>query len=267
MKKSFFGVLLLVLAMAAPLTTMAQVDIHINIGLPPPVAFAEPPVVIPLPDTYYVYAVPDTDIDLFFWNGWWWRPWQGRWYRSRYYDRGWVHYNRVPSFYYDVDPRWRAHYRDRTWSGHLWHYERIDQQRLQRNWQTWHNNRYWEKKQAWGVQNYRPRPPQQRQDVRRERQKEYQQKPEVRQYRDQRQLQPRQPEVQPQKPKSVERVQQPPRPPAPQAPPQRQQRGPQPQVQPLQKQPGAQQPGPQGRPPQHSQPPEKPRGAEGGHQR
>jgi len=27
---------------------------------------------------------------LVFWNGWWWRPWLGHWYRSQYYNWGWV---------------------------------------------------------------------------------------------------------------------------------------------------------------------------------
>ena len=43
-----------------------------------------------------VYVVPDVEVDLFFWNGWWWRPWEGRWCRSRYYDRDWGYYDRVP---------------------------------------------------------------------------------------------------------------------------------------------------------------------------
>ena len=115
---------------------MAQVGISVSIGLPPPIAFAAPPDVIVIPDTHDVYVVPGIDVDLFFWNGWWWRPWEGRWYRSRYYNRGWGYYSNVPSFYYDVDPGWRGYYRDRNWYGHPWNYERIHHQRLQRNWQT-----------------------------------------------------------------------------------------------------------------------------------
>ncbi|MEW6585124.1 MAG: hypothetical protein AB1442_05870, partial [Nitrospirota bacterium] len=113
MKKLFLSTILLVLAAIVPVPARAGVDISIGIGLPPPVVFAAPPEVIVLPDTPDVYVVPDVEIDLFFWGGWWWRFWDGRWYRSHYYDRSWVYYSRVPVFYYDVDPRWRIYYRER----------------------------------------------------------------------------------------------------------------------------------------------------------
>src|SRR5512134_2709028 len=112
MKKLIVWTILSATFLAVPVPTMAGVDISIGISLPPPVVFMEPPAVIVMPDTYYVYVVPDIDVDIFFWNGWWWRPWEGRWYRSRYYDRGWAYYSYVPRFYYDVDPGWRGYYRN-----------------------------------------------------------------------------------------------------------------------------------------------------------
>ena len=112
MKKSVCGTILLALAIVIPVPTMAGVDISIGISLPPPVVFETPPEVIALPDTSDVYVAPDVDAELFFWNGWWWRPWEGRWYRSHYYNRGWVYCDNVPSFYFDVDPGWRGYYRD-----------------------------------------------------------------------------------------------------------------------------------------------------------
>ena len=127
-----------------------------------------------MPDTNNVYVVPDINVDLFFWDGWWWRPWEGRWYRSQYYNQGWSYYNNVPSFYYDVDPRWRGYYRDHNWYGHRWNYERIPDERLQQNWKSWNNNRYWENQRTWGVQGYHPRPQQQRQELRQQRQQQYQ---------------------------------------------------------------------------------------------
>jgi hypothetical protein len=141
---------------------------------PPPLSFGAPPDVIVLPDTDDVYVVPDVGPDLFFWSGWWWRPWSGRWYRSRYYDRGWTHYSGIPSFYYDVDQGWREHYRNHNWYGHRWNYERIPNQRLQQNWEPWHESRHWERQRAWGVQGYQPRPPQQREELRHQRQEQYQ---------------------------------------------------------------------------------------------
>jgi hypothetical protein len=197
MKKLFFGLLLLALVIAVPIPTMAGVNIGIGISLPPPIVFEALPDVIVLPDTNDVYVVPDINADLFFWNGWWWRLWDGRWYRSHYYNRGWAYYNRVPIFYFDVDPGWRRYYRDHDWHGHRWNYERIPDRRLRQNWKVWHNNRHWERRGTWGVQGYQPRPKQQRQELRHQRQEQYQQRPEVRQH----QQQQRQPQIQRQQPK------------------------------------------------------------------
>ena len=190
----------LVLIGVFPIKTMAAVDIHIGFPLPPPIPFPAPPEVIVIPETY-VYVVPDIDANFFFWNGWWWRLWQGRWYRSHYYhDRGWAYYDRVPSFYFDIDPGWRRSYRDHHWYGHPWNCERIPYRRLQQNWKIWHDNRHWERRGTWGVQGYQPRPQPQRQELRHQRQLEYQQRPEVQQHQQQRQeqlkqQQQRQPQV------------------------------------------------------------------------
>jgi hypothetical protein len=135
-----------------------------------------------IPDTDDVYVVPDINVDVFFWNGWWWRPWEGRWYRSRYYDRGWGYYDNVPSFYFDVDPGWRGYYRNHYWRDHRWNYERIPNRRLQQNWKSWHDKRYWGGKRTWGVQKYQIPPQQQRQELRHQREQEYHQRPEVRQH-------------------------------------------------------------------------------------
>lgn len=199
MKKLLLGTILLALAIVVPVPTMARVDVSIGIGipLPPPIVFAAPPEVIVLPDTNYVYVVPDIYYaDLFFWNGWWWRPWVGRWYRSYYYDRGWAYYNNVPSFYFDVDPGWRGYYRDHSWHGRQWYYERIPNQRLQQNWKIWNKNRHWEKQGNWGVKSYKPRPQQQRQELRHQRQEQYQQMPEVQRHQQWIQEQQKQRQVQ-----------------------------------------------------------------------
>ena len=51
MKKLLFGTMLLALVIVVPIPTMAAVDIHIGIPLPPPIVFAAPPEVVVLPDT------------------------------------------------------------------------------------------------------------------------------------------------------------------------------------------------------------------------
>jgi hypothetical protein len=191
MKKLLFGTVVLALVMMAPIPTKAAIDIHIGIPLPPPIVFRAPPQVIVIPDTEDVYAVPDVDVDIFFWNGWWWRPWEGRWYRSRYYDRGWGYYDGVPGFYFDVDPGWRGFYRSHNWHEHRWNYQRIPSARLQKNWKTWHDNRYWGGKRTWGVQNYRVPPQPQKQEWRHQREQEYHRRPEVQKHQQWREEQQR----------------------------------------------------------------------------
>src|SRR5208283_757600 len=139
MNKLLFWTILLAFSIVVPVSAMAGIQLNIGIALP---------------DAPDVYVDPDVNADLFFWNGWWWQQWEGRWYRSHYYDRGWGYYNNVPSFYYDVDPGWRGYYRDHNWYGHPWNYDRIPSQRVQQNWKGWQNSRHWEKQGTWGVQGY-----------------------------------------------------------------------------------------------------------------
>ena len=143
MKKLLSRTLLLVLVFVVPVPTMAGVDVGISISLPPLIVFATPPVMVVIPQTY-VYAVPDLNEDIYFYNGWWWRPWEGRWYRSRQYNSGWVYYQRVPSFYTEIPSTWRNDYRDHRWEGRPWNYQRIPHQQVQQNWSNWEKNKHWE---------------------------------------------------------------------------------------------------------------------------
>ena len=156
MKKLLFGTIILALVLVFPIPTMARVDGGRSISLPPPIVFAAPPELVVIPETY-VYAVPDSDVDIFFYSGWWWRPWEGRWYRSRNYNSGWGYYRNVPSFYAGIPSSWRNDYREHHWGGHPWNYQRIPHQQLQKNWSSWEKNRHWEKQQTWGVQGLKPR--------------------------------------------------------------------------------------------------------------
>lgn len=207
MKKLFLGTILLALVIVVPIPTMAGVSISIGIPLPPAIIFDGPIEVIVIPDTYTydVYAIPDIDVDIFFCRGWWWRLWEGRWYRSRSYDRAWVYYRYIPDFYYDIDFGWRGFYRNRNWHGHRWDYQRIPYHQLKQNWRSWNSHRYWEKQKKWNVKKYQPIVPQRQQEIRRQRQFEYSQRPEVRkheQWKKERRRQPqvRQPTQQPRQP-------------------------------------------------------------------
>ncbi len=151
MKKFLFGTLPLALIFLCPLPTMAaRVDVDIHISLPPAIVYAEPPQLIVLPETY-VYVVPDQQVDIFFYDGWWWRPWEGRWYRSHNYDSGWIYYQNEPAFYREIPSTWRNNYRDRRWRGHQWDVQRISRHQVEQNWSGWEKNRYWEQQQTWGV--------------------------------------------------------------------------------------------------------------------
>lgn len=156
MKKLLFRTLFLALVIVIPIPTMAQVSVNINIAPPPPIAFAAPPEMVVLPGSY-VYVVPDVAQDIFFYNGWWWRPWGGRWYRSLNYNSGWGYYKNVPSFYGGIPPGWRNDYRAHRWGGQPWNYQRISHQQLQQNWKGWQTSKHWEKQNAWGVQGMKPR--------------------------------------------------------------------------------------------------------------
>jgi hypothetical protein len=202
MKKALAGTFLLALAIIVPIPVMAGISLDIRIPLPPPIVHEAAPAVIVLPDTDYVYVVPNIELDIFFWNGWWWREWEGYWYRSLHYSRGWTYYNAVPDFYFDVDPGWRRYYREHKWYGHRWNYEPIPSRRLLRNWKKWNKNRYWGGERNWGVQGYKPRPHQQIQELRHQRQEQYQQRPEVQRHHQQRQERQEQPRVQEQQHKS-----------------------------------------------------------------
>ncbi|HMK60754.1 MAG TPA: hypothetical protein VK452_06380 [Dissulfurispiraceae bacterium] len=125
MKILLLSAALLALICLVPVPTMAGVSVGVGIALPPPIVVPAPPAVVLLPDAPSVYIAPDAGVDLFFWNGWWWRPWGGHWYRSRYYDRGWGYYPGVPRFYGRVNPGWRGYYRSHNWNGRPWNYHPI----------------------------------------------------------------------------------------------------------------------------------------------
>jgi hypothetical protein len=151
----FLKTILLALIMGSSVPARAAVDVHVSIPLPPLIVFSAPPAVVVIPETY-VYAVPDVDADIFFHGGWWWRPWEGRWYRSRRYDSGWGHYRSVPSFYRGIPQGWRNDYRERRWKGKEWEHERIPHEQVQRNWSSWEKNKHWEKEKSWGVKGLKP---------------------------------------------------------------------------------------------------------------
>lgn len=155
MQKLLFEIFFLVLVLVFPLPARAGVDVGVNISLPLPIVFVAPPHLIILPETN-IYVVPAVEVDIFFYDGWWWRPWEGGWYRSRYYDSGWSYYQQVPSFYSSIPSDWRSEYREHRWRGNQWNYQPIPYQEVQQNWSVWQKSGHWEQ-QTWGVKGLQPR--------------------------------------------------------------------------------------------------------------
>jgi hypothetical protein len=164
MKNLLLGTLLLATLSVLPLPAQAEISINIgipappqirvNIPLPPRIRFAAPPRLVVVPETY-VYVAPDVDEDIFFVDGWWWRPWEGRWYRSRNHDSGWHRYKTTPSFYRQIPHNWRNDYRERHWRGQQWDVEPLPHRQVQKNWKNWKTSRHWEKERSWGVRDLR----------------------------------------------------------------------------------------------------------------
>jgi hypothetical protein len=157
MKKISLGMFLLAMVQMffvyLPAQARAEVDVRVSL---PALVFPAPPAVIVLPETD-VYVAPEAAADLFFNDGWWWRPYQGRWYRSQNYNSGWRFYSGVPAFSRNIPSGWRNEYRAHRWQGHVWNYERIPHRQFQSNWRGWQQNRHWEKQNHWGVQGYSSR--------------------------------------------------------------------------------------------------------------
>jgi hypothetical protein len=78
------------------------------------------------PDMAYVgpgvQVIADYDYPVFFSDGFYWRNDGGYWYRSPYYDRGWIGVSTVPYGVRSVRDPWRySHYRaGATWNGSHW---------------------------------------------------------------------------------------------------------------------------------------------------
>src|SRR4030042_3369313 len=108
MKKMMIGTVLLALVILFPISTIAGVDIRIRIPLPPPLVIPAPPPVVVIPGTYVYYA-PDVDVDVFFYQGYWYRPHRGHWYRSKTYNGKWVYLSpgKVPRAVINVPPDFR----------------------------------------------------------------------------------------------------------------------------------------------------------------
>jgi len=114
---------------------MPVVDVNVNIGAPPPFVLAAPPAVAVIPGTY-VYMVPGIAVDILFYHGYWYRPYQGHWHRAQSYNGPWVAVepHRVPAALVELPPDYR-----RIPPGH----QHIPYGQLKKNWGKWERERHW----------------------------------------------------------------------------------------------------------------------------
>jgi hypothetical protein len=133
--------ILVTFASSLILSAMIFCPVASNAGLPrpplPPLVIPAPPPVFLIPGTY-AYFAPDVDADLFFYGGFWYRPYGGRWYRAPHYRGPWgfVGMRRVPGVLINLPPGYRN-----VPPGH----ERIPYGHLKRNWKTWERERHWDR--------------------------------------------------------------------------------------------------------------------------
>jgi len=116
----------------------ARAGVHVNVGINlPALVFPAPPPVVVVPETYVYYA-PDVNVDVLFYHGYWYRPYEGRWFRSGNYNGPWVHIvrDRVPGAVLHLPPDYR-----RARSA----YKPVPYGQLRRNWRTWERERHWER--------------------------------------------------------------------------------------------------------------------------
>ena len=100
----------LVAVMGFSKPALAEVHVGINIG-PPHIVVSVPPAVVMIPGSQ-VHFVPNPDIDVFFYGGYWWSPRGEQWYRARAYNGPWgvMERRRVPRAVLYVPRDYRTRY-------------------------------------------------------------------------------------------------------------------------------------------------------------
>lgn len=119
--------------------SLAGIRIGVSIPPPPSVVFTGPPELVVIPGTY-VYYPPDADVEIFFYEGYWYRPYAGYWYRSADYRGPWVYIEGPPRVLLNIPHNYRVVTRG---------YRRVPYGELHSHWRAWERGRYWER-HNWG---------------------------------------------------------------------------------------------------------------------
>ncbi len=139
MKRHLIAAMLFLLPFTALSASKAPAEVNLSIGINLPLqgvaAFSSPEVMV-IPGTY-VYFIPDAREEIFFYRGYWYRPYKNGWYRSDNHNNGWVLISiemipaavrKVPEGYRMVPP------------GH----RKIPYGQLKKNWKSWEKERHWD---------------------------------------------------------------------------------------------------------------------------
>jgi len=134
MKNIFFsllaGAMLLISA-----TARAGADVSVTISIPPITIESEPELTY-IPGTY-VYFIPDRGDDFFFYQGYWWRPYNHHWYRAGFYNGPWVVIapRLVPRPFLRLPRGWRT-----LPPGHA----RLKWAEVKNGWKQWEREKRWD---------------------------------------------------------------------------------------------------------------------------
>ena len=141
MKKTLFlriraVAVLAMLCCLFPVTGSAEVNVSVTVPLPPLVIPAPPALTI-VPGTY-VYYPPDVKEKIFFYRGYWYRPYRGGWYTAVEYNGAWrgIEKGRVPPAVIGVPRGFRRGPVD---------YGRVPYRDVKTNWSAWERDRYWDR--------------------------------------------------------------------------------------------------------------------------
>ncbi len=116
----------------------AQVNVNIGVGLPG-LMIPVPPAMVVIPGTY-VYYPPDVGVDIFFYRGYWYRPYRGHWFISTEYNGPWgaVARERVPGVLIRLPHTYRH-----VSPG----YERMPYGMVRNNWRAWERDQHWDRRE------------------------------------------------------------------------------------------------------------------------
>ncbi len=120
----------------SPVNGNAGVSVNINIPLPG-LVIPVPPAMIVIPGSN-VYYPPDVDVDIFFYHGYWYRPYRGGWYIADEYNGPWrgIGPERVPRALSGMPNDYR-----RVPPGH----ERVPYGQVKKNWRNWEDEGHWDR--------------------------------------------------------------------------------------------------------------------------